>query len=94
MTHPTPSVPVTRHTTCVPCCGESLVGIECKQGMRWKYLETQLQFQFWGVNKEAKEGRGVRASRCACVLPQEVLSNLAFQCLIWEVGERTSQGSG
>lgn len=47
-----------------------------------------------GGEKEAKEGRGVRASRCACVLPQEVLSNLAFQCLIWEVGGRTSQGSG
>ncbi|KAM5197097.1 melanoma-associated antigen 1-like [Hipposideros larvatus] len=40
---------------CVSRCAESLVGIECKQGMRWKYPETQLQFQFRGVNKEAEE---------------------------------------
>lgn len=72
--HTAPSVPVTCHL-CARC-GESLVGIECKQGMRWKYPETQLQFQFRGVNKEAEEGKGARVSRCACLLPRKC-------CLIW-----------
>lgn len=94
LTHPKPHHMFQSPATCVSHCGESLAGIECKQGMRWKYLEPQLQYQFWGMNKEAKEGRGAHASQCACVLPHEVVSNLAFQCLIWEVGGCISQGFG
>lgn len=70
--------------TCVSRRGESLVGIECKQGMRWKFLETQLQFQFGGggVNKEAEEGRREHVSQSTYVLSQEMASNPAFQYLI------------
>lgn len=47
-----------------------------------------------GVNKEAEEGRRQRASWSTCILFQGVVSNLAFQYLIWEAGGHISQGSG
>lgn len=94
LTNPKPYHMFQSPALCVSHCDESLAGIKCKQGMRCKYLELQLQYQFWRMNKDAEEGRGVHASQCTCVLPQEVVSNLAFRCLIWEVGGCISQGFG